>query len=105
LKFEPLDFGGRPAYIGFDPLRSGVVGFLSGQVDQFTGIAKAASQSVQSDHHLFQLCALLAKILGAIGIVPNAGLLELAGYFLKALVLIVVIKDTSSRNRCAPRDL
>jgi len=54
---------------------------------------------------LFELGALLAEILGAIGIVPNAGLFELAGYFLKALVFIVVIKDTSSRNRCAPRDL
>jgi len=54
---------------------------------------------------LLQLGALLAEILGAVGIVPNAGLFEFARYFLKALVLIVVIKDTSSRNRCAPRDL
>jgi hypothetical protein len=54
---------------------------------------------------LFQPGAFLAEILSAIGIIPNAGLFEFAAYFLKTLVFIVVIKDTSSRNRCAPRDL
>jgi len=43
--------------------------------------------------------------LRALGVVPDAGLLELASYFLKALVLVIVIKDTSSRSRCVPRDL
>jgi hypothetical protein len=38
-------------------------------------------------------------------IVPDAGLLELAGYFLETFVFVIVIKDTSSRSRCAPRDL
>jgi hypothetical protein len=32
-------------------------------------------------------------------------LLELALYFLQTLVFVVVIKDTSSKSRCAPRDL
>jgi hypothetical protein len=52
-----------------------------------------------------ELGALLAELLGSIRIVPNTGLLELAGDFLQALMLVVVIKDTSSRNACAPRDL
>jgi hypothetical protein len=54
---------------------------------------------------MFQLGAFLAELLGSIRVVPDAGLFELAGYFLEALVLVVVIKDTSSRSRCAPRDL
>jgi hypothetical protein len=54
---------------------------------------------------LFELGAFLAELLSSIRIVPDAGLLELAGYFLEALVLVVVIKDTSSKSRCAPRDL
>jgi hypothetical protein len=54
---------------------------------------------------VFQLGALLAELLGAIRVVPDAGLFELAGYFLQTLVLVVVIKDTSSKSRCAPRDL
>jgi hypothetical protein len=54
---------------------------------------------------LFQLRPFAAQVLRALGIVPDAGLFELAGYLLEAFVLVVVIKDTSSRSRCAPRDL
>ena len=54
---------------------------------------------------LIELGAFLPKFLSAIRIVPDAGLLELALYFLQSLVFIVVIKDTSSKSRCAPRDL
>jgi hypothetical protein len=51
------------------------------------------------------LSAFLAQFLGAFRIIPDAGLFELALYFLQPLVLVVVIKDTSSKSRCAPRDL
>jgi hypothetical protein len=54
---------------------------------------------------LFELGALLAEFLCALGVAPDAGLLEFALYFLKTFVLIVVIKDTSSKSRCALRDL
>jgi hypothetical protein len=54
---------------------------------------------------LIELGAFLPQLLSAIGIVPDAGLFELALYFLKTFALIVVIKDTSSKSRCAPRDL
>jgi hypothetical protein len=53
----------------------------------------------------FELCAFFAQFLGPLRVVPNPRLLEVAGYFLEAFVLVVVIKDTSSRNRYAPRDL
>jgi hypothetical protein len=54
---------------------------------------------------LLELGALLAELLRTIGVVPDAGLFELANYFLQPLVLVVVIKDTSSKSRYAPRDL
>jgi len=54
---------------------------------------------------LFEFSALPAEFLGALRVVPDSGLFEFAVYFLQALVLIVVIKDTSSKSRCAPRDL
>jgi hypothetical protein len=60
---------------------------------------------IQADHDLLEFGALLAEFLRALGFVPDARLLEFAGYFLQALTFIVVIKDTSSRNRCVPRDL
>jgi hypothetical protein len=66
---------------------------------------QAARELVQRADDLFELGALFAQFLCPLRIVPDGRLLELAGYFLQALVLVVVIKDTSSRNRCVPRDL
>jgi hypothetical protein len=54
---------------------------------------------------LLELGALLAELLRPIRVVPDARLFEFADYFLQTLVLVVVIKDTSSKSRCAPRDL
>jgi len=54
---------------------------------------------------LFQLRAVLAELLRAVRVIPDIRLFEFASYFLEAFALIVVIKDTSSKNRCAPRDL
>jgi hypothetical protein len=54
---------------------------------------------------LIELGTFLPQLLSAIGVVPNAGLLELALYFLKTFEFVVVIKDTSSKSRRAPRDL
>jgi hypothetical protein len=60
---------------------------------------------IQAADDLLEFGALLPQLLSAIGLVPDPGLLEFARYLLKSFVLIVVIKDTSSRNRCVPRDL
>jgi hypothetical protein len=60
---------------------------------------------IQTDDDLLEFGALLAQFLRALRIVPDARLLEFAGYFLQTLIFIVVIKDTSSRNRRVPRDL
>jgi hypothetical protein len=60
---------------------------------------------IETVDHPFELRALLAKLLRALRVVPDARLLELARYFLETFVLVVVIKDTSSRTLCAPRDL
>jgi hypothetical protein len=54
---------------------------------------------------VLELRALLAELLRPLRILPNIRLFELPGDFLQALVLAVVIKDTSSRTACAPRDL
>jgi hypothetical protein len=67
--------------------------------------AVAALETIQTADHRFELGALLAEFLGAIRYVPDAGLLEFPLYFLQPLVFVVVIKDTSSKSRCAPRDL
>jgi hypothetical protein len=60
---------------------------------------------IQAADDLLESGALPAQILGTIRVVPDSRLLEFARYLLKSFVLIVVIKDTSSRNWCVPRDL
>jgi hypothetical protein len=60
---------------------------------------------IQAVDGFLELGTLPAEFLRAFRVVPNSRLFELANYFLQPLVLVVVIKDTSSRNRCAPRDL
>jgi hypothetical protein len=54
---------------------------------------------------VLELRALLAELLRPLRVLPNVRLLELPDDFLEALVFTVVIKDTSSRTACAPRDL
>ncbi len=81
------------------------VGLLRGHLQQLAGVAQAASEAIQTADDLLEFRALPAEFLRAFGVVPDAGLLEFARYFLQSLVLVVVIKDTSSKSRCAPRDL
>jgi hypothetical protein len=46
---------------------------------------------------------LAPQFLGALLVVPDRGILELAGYFLEALVLGIEVKDTSAAPRTALR--
>ena len=72
---------------------------------EFGRIAQAALEAIQAADDLLELGALLAQLLRSIGGIPDSGLLELALYFLQPLMLVVVIKDTSSKRRCARRGL
>ena len=81
------------------------VRLVGGQFEKLRRIAQGALEAVQAADDLLELGAFLPELLSAIRVVPNAGLLELALYFLKPLVFGVVIKDTSSKSRCALRDL
>jgi hypothetical protein len=76
-----------------------------GQIQQFGGIGQGAREPIEAADDLLELGAFPAQLLGAVGIAPNTGLFELALYFLQPLVLVVVIKDTSSKSRYALRDL
>jgi hypothetical protein len=91
--------------IGLDVRDGAAVGLFGRHLEQFAGIAQAVRQLVQAADHLLELGAFLAELLRTIRVVPDAGLFELADYFLQPLVLVVVIKDTSSKSRYAPRDL
>jgi hypothetical protein len=79
--------------------------FCGDEFQQFSGIGQAALQAIETADGGFEFGALFAQFLGTLRVAPNPRLLEFAGYFLETFVLVVVIKDTSSRNRYAPRDL
>jgi hypothetical protein len=104
LKLEPLDHRRQTRDVSLDLIGRLGVGLFGDQFEQFRGVAQAAREVVQVVDHPFELRSFFSEFLRAIRVVPDAGLLELASYFLKALVLVVVIKDTPSRSRCVPRD-
>jgi len=105
LELELLDFQTQALDVGFHLVGGAGIGLFGREFQQLRGIAQGASQAIQTAHDLLELGALLPQLLGAIRVVPDAGLLELALYFLQPFVLLIVIKDTSSKSRCALRDL
>jgi hypothetical protein len=105
LEFELLDLEGQTFDIGLDFLARPGIRLRGGQLQEFRGIGQGALQAIQAADDLLELGAFPAQLLRAIRVAPNARLFQFALYFLKPLVFIVVIKDTSSKSRCAPRDL
>jgi hypothetical protein len=105
LELEQFHLVGQTVDVGLDFPDRPQIRFLGGEIQKVRRVAQGTLEPVQTPDDLLQLGALLPEFLGALRDVPNAGLLELPLYFLQPLVLVVVIKDTSSKSRCAPRDL
>jgi hypothetical protein len=105
LELELLDLEAEAIDVSLDVGGRVRVRLDRDQIEELRRVAQGALEAIQATDHLLELGALLAEFLCAVRVAPNAGLLELALYFLQALMLVIVIKDTSSRNRCVPRDL
>jgi hypothetical protein len=105
LKFECFDLEAQTINVGLDFLCGPGIRLFGGHLQEFRGIAQRALEAIQAAYDLLELGPLPAEFLSAIRVVPDAGLFELALYFLQTFVFVVVIKDTSSKSRCAPRDL
>jgi hypothetical protein len=105
LELQALHFRGENGGVPFDFVGRPGVGLVSRELQQLSRVAQPPADPVQTLNDGLQLRTLPSQFLGAVSIVPDAGLFEFPGYFLETLVLVVVIKDTSSRNRCVPRDL
>jgi hypothetical protein len=105
LEFEPFDFQTQAIDVRLDFLGRPGIRLAGGELQKFRRIVQVALEPVEAAYDLLQLGAFLPELLSALRVVPDAGLLELALYFLQPLVLVVVIKDTSSKSRCALRDL
>jgi hypothetical protein len=105
LELEAFHFRGESGGIPFDFVGRPGIGLVGRELQQLARVAQPPADPVQTLNDALQLRSLPSQFLSAVGIVPNTGLFEFPGYFLETLVLVIVIKDTSSRNRCAPRDL
>ena len=105
LELEPLHAGGELDRIALDLGGGAGIGLVGRHLQELARVAQTAAQAIEIVDDFLELRALLTELLRPLRILPNIRLLELAGDFLQALVLIVVIKDTSSRTACAPRDL
>jgi hypothetical protein len=69
-----------------------------GQLEQLAGAAQALGQAADAVDGLVEQRALAAQRLGALGIVPDVRVLQLALYFLEPLALAVVVKETPSAH-------
>jgi hypothetical protein len=105
LELQAFHFRGESGGVPFDFVGRPGVGLFGRELQQLSRVVQSPADPVQTLNDALQLRSLSSQFLGALGIVPDAGLFEFPGYFLEALVLVIVIKDTSSRNRCVPRDL
>ena len=105
MELEAFHFRGESGGVPFDFVGSPGIGLVGSEFQQLSRVPQPPAYPVQTLNDALQLRSLPSQFLGALGIVPDAGLFEFPGYFLEALVLVIVIKDTSSRNRCVPRDL
>jgi len=105
LELQAFHFRGKTGRVAFDFVGRSGIGLVGREFQELSRVAQPPADPVQTLNHALQLRSLPSQFLGAVSIVPDAGLFEFPGYFLEALVLVIVIKDTSSRNQCVPRDL
>ena len=105
MEFQAFHFRGERGGVPFDFVGCPGIGLVGRELQQLPRVAQPPADPVQTLNYALQFRSLPSQFLGAVSVVPDTGLFEFPGYFLEALVLVIVIKDTSSRNRCVPRDL
>jgi hypothetical protein len=105
LEFEALDIQVQAVRIRFNLPDRPNIALADNEIEQLARIRDGARQPIEAADDVFQLGAFPAKFLRPLRLVPDARLFQFARDFLQALVLIVVIKDTPLKSRCAPRGL
>jgi hypothetical protein len=91
------------AEIRLDLSRRRRVVLLDGEFEQLAGVVQPLRQFVEGLDDPLELRAFAAERLGALGLVPDVGLFQFAPDLGEAFRLAVVVKDTSSTQRCVRR--
>jgi hypothetical protein len=84
-----------------DVARGGFVVLALGELEQLVRVGDGCGGVVEPGELGAQACALATQLLGLVGLVPDAGILELAADFFQPLFLAVVLKETPSASSCA----
>jgi hypothetical protein len=77
-----------------DGFYGGIVAFVGGQLQQFTGVVEPVADAVQAFHEVGEARPLATQILRALRIVPDVRVFQFAGYFFETFALDRVVKDT-----------
>jgi hypothetical protein len=68
-------------------------------LQQLIGPAQTIVEVADAVDDLVELRAFLAELLGALGVIPDVGIFQLASYFFETFALGVVVKDTPVTTR------
>jgi hypothetical protein len=105
LELEPAHTGLDRAGLALDIARGGFIILALGKLEQLGRVTDGGIGLVELLQIRGEARTLAAELLGAIRSAPDRRILELEIYFLETLLLAIVLKETPSRRRHAPRDL
>ncbi len=90
--------GGRFA---LDVEGGGCVVLIFRELEQLVRVGDGCGGVVELGELGAQACALATQLLGFVGLVPDAGVFQLAADFFQPLFFAVVLKETPSASPCA----
>jgi hypothetical protein len=93
----------EPRRLALQVAEASLVGVGLDEVEQFGRVGDAAADALQLVDRGGQAGTLATELLGPVGRIPDAGVLELAVQLFEAFALAVVLKDTPSARRGAAR--
>ena len=94
-ELERLDLARQRLHVGLEGSEGLYVVLGRGHFQQLGAVAEGTLEAVQRLDDRRQRGALAPELLRALGVVPDAGLAQLQLDFLQAILLDVVVKDTS----------
>jgi hypothetical protein len=101
LQLEVAHLAFERGRFALDVARGGFVVLAFGELEQLVRIRDGFGGVVELGELGAQACTLAAEFLGLVGLVPDAGIFELATDFFQPLFLAVVLKETPSASWCA----
>jgi hypothetical protein len=94
LQFQLAHAGFEPVGVLLDFGGSGFVVLAFGELEQLGSVGDAFGGAVDFLELGGELGAFAAELAGLVGVLPDGGVFQLAGYFFEPFLLDVVLKET-----------